>query len=533
VKNFKWSVLISTVLVTLGGYWGFSQGGLTGAVSAMYIVLVLAAIEVSLSFDNAVVNAGVLKDMNTFWRKMFLTVGIFVAVFGMRLVFPVAIVSVSANMGMLEVARLALDNPTEYSKQLSAHSAEVSMFGGIFLLMVFLSYFFDSEKDVHWVHWLESRMSKYGDVHYLIATIAMATVFLIYAVAPAEVATKVFIAGMSGIMTYVMVDVVGDYLGGDGEAVARSGAGAFLYLEVLDASFSFDGVIGAFAITNDIVIIMLGLGIGAFFVRSITIYLVEKGTLTEYRFLEHGAHYAIGALALIMLLSLKVHIPEVVTGLIGIALIALSVYASKKRMAVEGTDESIEGGQSTDHALPYSDFVVTRCSLTGSSAETVSSWKLTGLVAAVARDENAAVIEVTWIDGAHETVNMTELRSAMLAGHEVQRIKIAAEMHLVAYQKAYYDNEREDKTKPRYKLWHVGNDGKAQNVSEPLLAVEIADYVQMLSCTWYSTMAYVEYADTATFVDRQALEVSHLEGMESLTVERMNMDFRVLKVTPI
>ena len=343
MKNFKWSVLISTVLVALGGYWGFSQGGLTGAVSAMYIVLVLAAMEVSLSFDNAVVNAGVLKDMDAFWRKMFLTIGIFVAVFGMRLVFPVAIVSVSADMGMLEVARLALDNPAEYSKQLSAHNAEVSTFGGIFLLMVFLSYFFDSEKDVHWVHWLESRMSKY---------IAMATVFLIYAVVPAEIATKVFIAGMSGIMTYVMVDVVGDYLGGGGKAVARSGAGAFLYLEVLDASFSFDGVIGAFAITNDIVIIMLGLGIGAFFVRSITIYLVEKGTLTEYRFLEHGAHYAIGALALIMLLSLKVHIPEVVTGLIGIALIALSVYASKKRMAVEGTDESIDGGQSADPVFP-------------------------------------------------------------------------------------------------------------------------------------------------------------------------------------
>lgn len=328
MKNFKWSVLISTVLVALGGYWGYSQGGLTSALSAVYITLVLAAMEVSLSFDNAVVNAGVLKDMDAFWRKMFLTVGIFVAVFGMRLVFPVAIVSVSADMGMLEVARLALDNPAEYSKQLSAHSAEVSMFGGIFLLMVFLSYFFDSEKDVHWVHWLESRMSKYGDMHYLIATIAMVTVFFIYAIVPAEIATKVFIAGMSGIMTYVMVDVVGDYLGGDGEAVARSGAGAFLYLEVLDASFSFDGVIGAFAITNDIVIIMLGLGIGAFFVRSITVYLVKKGTLNKYRYLEHGAHYAIGALALIMLLSLKVHIPEVVTGLIGIALIALSVYAS-------------------------------------------------------------------------------------------------------------------------------------------------------------------------------------------------------------
>ena len=96
----------------------------------------------------------------------------------------------------------------------------------------------------------------------------------------------------------------------------------------MDASFSFDGVIGAFAITNDVVIIMLGLAIGAMFVRSMTIFLVEKGTLDEFVYLEHGAHYAIGALAIIMLLSMKFHIPEIVTGLIGIAFIVASVIAS-------------------------------------------------------------------------------------------------------------------------------------------------------------------------------------------------------------
>ena len=75
----------------------------------------------------------------------------------------------------------------------------------------------------------------------------------------------------------------------------------FLYLEVLDASFSFDGVIGAFAITNDIVLMALGLGIGAMYVRSLTVYLVRQGTLDDYVYLEHGAHYAIGALAVILL----------------------------------------------------------------------------------------------------------------------------------------------------------------------------------------------------------------------------------------
>jgi hypothetical protein len=103
---------------------------------------------------------------------------------------------------------------------------------------------------------------------------------------------------------------------------------SFLYLEVLDASFSFDGVIGAFAITQDVVIIMLGLAIGAMFVRSLTVYLVRQGTLDEYVFLEHGAHYAIGSLAAIMLASMSHHIPEIVTGLIGALFIGLSVYSS-------------------------------------------------------------------------------------------------------------------------------------------------------------------------------------------------------------
>src|SRR5207245_6010504 len=74
----------------------------------------------------------------------------------------------------------------------------------------------------------------------------------------------------------------------------------FLYLEVLDASFSFDGVVGAFAITSDPIIIAIGLGIGAMFIRSLTVYLVKKGTLAEYVYLEHGALYAIGALAILL-----------------------------------------------------------------------------------------------------------------------------------------------------------------------------------------------------------------------------------------
>jgi hypothetical protein len=110
--------------------------------------------------------------------------------------------------------------------------------------------------------------------------------------------------------------------------IVQSGAASFLYLEVLDASFSFDGVIGAFALSNNLFIIGIGLGVGAMFVRSLTIMLVERETLASYRYLEHGAFYAIIALAIMMFLSTVIHIPEVVTGLIGAGLIVTAFVDS-------------------------------------------------------------------------------------------------------------------------------------------------------------------------------------------------------------
>ncbi len=101
------------------------------------------------------------------------------------------------------------------------------------------------------------------------------------------------------------------------------------YPEVPDASFYFDGVIGAFAITSDPIIIALGLGlIGTMYVRSLTIFFVRKGTLQDYLYLEHGAHWAIGALAAILFISIGVHINEIITGLLGVAFIGAAFISS-------------------------------------------------------------------------------------------------------------------------------------------------------------------------------------------------------------
>lgn len=150
-------------------------------------------------------------------------------------------------------------------------------------------------------------------------------------VAPAE-QFQALTAGLVGLLVYLVMDAIGNLFETDNLATKAGAAGlaSFLYLEILDASFSLDGVIGAFALTKDIVLIAAGLTIGAIFVRSLTVMMVKKGTLEAYRFLEHGAHYGIGALAVIMLLSMNrdIHIPEVVTGLIGAGFIVLAVWAS-------------------------------------------------------------------------------------------------------------------------------------------------------------------------------------------------------------
>ncbi|AXQ27503.1 DUF475 domain-containing protein [Solimonas sp. K1W22B-7] len=332
MREFRLSFIVTAICVAAAAWWGHNSP--MGLLPAIWLVCVLAVLEVSLSFDNAVVNAGVLKDMSEFWRQLFLTVGILIAVFGMRLVFPIVIVSVSTGQGALPVMKMALENPEEYSALLNSAYPVIAAFGSMFLLLVFLKFLFDNEKDVHWLRWIETKLARAAKFDEVSVLIALGVIFSTRWWLPAELHLPVLGAGIAGIILYLAVDALGALFENEstGDAVVqgvqRAGFASFLYLEVLDASFSFDGVIGAFAITRDVVIIMLGLAIGAMFVRSMTVYLVHRGTLDQYIFLEHGAHYAIGVLAVIMLVGTVAHVPEVFTGLIGVAFIVASVWSS-------------------------------------------------------------------------------------------------------------------------------------------------------------------------------------------------------------
>jgi len=278
-----------------------------------------------------VVNASVLRNMTPIWRHRFLTWGIAIAVFGMRLVFPLVVVSVVAWVNPWEALRLAIFVPDEYARILTSAHVALGAFGGAFLGMVCLKYFFDSDKDIHWIVPLERQLARLGKVEAGALGIMMVALYTFSRYVPPEKSQEFLVAGIFGLVIFIAVDGIGSAMEvGEDEMknVHRASAASFVYLEVLDASFSFDGVIGAFALTNNLFIIAIGLGVGAMFVRSLTVMMVERGTLEAYRYLEHGAFWAIGALALLMLMGTVVDVPDAITGLIGAALIGLSLWSS-------------------------------------------------------------------------------------------------------------------------------------------------------------------------------------------------------------
>ncbi|MEV6110819.1 DUF475 domain-containing protein [Streptomyces sp. NPDC051940] len=370
LKTFGWSFAVTAL--------GLAAAFLYGSWEAFGLVAILSILEISLSFDNAVVNAGVLKKMSAFWQKMFLTIGILIAVFGMRLVFPVVIVAVTASLNPIDAIDLALNNHEKYEQLVTDAHPAIAAFGGMFLLMIFLEFIFD-EREHQWLGFIERPLSRIGRIDAISVCIALIAL-LVSAFAFAEHAHQyggehadkvetVLLAGIAGLITYLVVGGLSGHFENKieedeereheaEEEAARAGRTyelpklvgkaaffMFLYLEVLDASFSFDGVIGAFAVSNDPIVIALGLGIGAMYVRSLTVYLVRQGTLDDYVYLEHGAHYAIGALAALLLVTIRYEIPEVVTGLFGVALIAWSFWSSvrrNRRLAAEGAGEDEE-----------------------------------------------------------------------------------------------------------------------------------------------------------------------------------------------
>ena len=335
-EYFIESYVVTTLGLIFAFFWGEHMHSGSGF-ACVFVALVLGVLEVSLSFDNAVVNAMKLEKMSHLWRHRFLTWGIIIAVFGMRFLFPILVVSVFAKLKMIEVAKIALTDADKYAYYLHETHDPIVTFGGMFLIMLFLNYFFDNNKEVHWIRPIEKWLAHLDHMKGIEILISLLALLWTQRVVPQDGRISVMIAGIAGIITYLSIDGFTHYLEKHEhmrlekcsvQAAGCTGLVSFIYLELIDASFSLDGVLGAFAISKDIIVISIGLAIGAMFVRSLTIMLVEKKTLKQFLYLEHGAHWAIGALAILMLVSTVKELPEVVTGGIGLIFIIAALISS-------------------------------------------------------------------------------------------------------------------------------------------------------------------------------------------------------------
>lgn len=336
IESF-WVTIIGLIFAFLWGEHVLKGSGLI----CIFIAFVLGILEVSLSFDNAVVNATKLKTMSPKWRHRFLTWGIAIAVFGMRFLFPLLVVSIFAHISIIKVLDIALHNAHLYAHYLHQTHATIVTFGGTFLMMLFLGFFLNPKKEIDWLKPIEKLLKKAPESKILDTLIVLAILDIVQMFQPAPIRLSVIISGIAGILTFLGIDTISKKLeeieekqskklhcSNSVKPIACTGLISFLYLELIDASFSLDGVLGAFALSHDIIIITIGLAIGAVFVRSLTIMFVEKETLEEFIYLEHGAHWAIGILATLMFISTVKSVPEVVTGLSGLFLIVASLISS-------------------------------------------------------------------------------------------------------------------------------------------------------------------------------------------------------------
>jgi hypothetical protein len=360
LRTFRYALPVTIAVLVLAGIIGGPRDAA--------LVGILAILEISLSFDNAVINATVLERMSEKWQRIFLTVGIVIAVFGMRLVFPLAVVGIAGHISPVKVIQLALDHPDQYATKLTAAHPAIAAFGAMFLFMIFADFVFES-RDIVWLRPIENALARVGKLDNVSVIIALFALITVAETSAHAHAVQVLVSGAAGLGTYLLVNSLAEFteaegaeddedeqragIHGDAEAasaadplaakvparmLAKPGLFLFLYLEVLDASFSFDGVVGAFAVTDRLFIIAAGLGVGAMYIRSLTVYLVRRGTLAEYVYLEHGAHYAIGALAVLLTVSITVQVPDIITGLVGVgfigAALASSVAANRRRDAL-------------------------------------------------------------------------------------------------------------------------------------------------------------------------------------------------------
>ena len=299
-------------------------------VEGILIVAGLIVFEVVNSVDNAIVNASVLKTMSMLWRKRFLLIGILTSVFLVRFILPLIIVWLSVpTISGTDLFLAFTGQSTVAAEAIEGQKPLILMFGGVFLLFLYFHWLFLEKKEPLFIE--RFLKEKHGVWFFAFAAIILVLVMYL-----ARADSMVMLATAIGSATFfILYGLKQTAEESDRNLVQGAGnmsdASKFLYLEVLDMTFSFDGVIGAFAFTINLILILIGIGIGALVVRELTIRGID--TIAKYCYLKNGALTSIGFLGLFMIIeAFGIELPSVVPIVITFALVGLAFWLSQRKI---------------------------------------------------------------------------------------------------------------------------------------------------------------------------------------------------------
>jgi uncharacterized protein len=292
------------------------------------IVLGLVVFEVVNSVDNAVVNATVLKTMSVLWRKRFLFIGIITSVFLVRFLLPLVILGISVPNISLQEMFLAFTGQSDIAAQaIELQKPVILAFGGVFLLFLYLHWLFLEKKDPLYIE--RFIKEKHGAWFFAIASVLLVLIMYL-----ARANSNMMLAAAIGSATFFIVYGLKETAEKNEEHLVAGANGLsdlskFVYLEVLDATFSFDGVVGAFAFTINLLLILIGLGIGALVVRELTVKGIDS--ISKYKYLKNGALTSIGFLGIFMLIeSFTIELPAYIPTIITFLVIGVAFYQSHR-----------------------------------------------------------------------------------------------------------------------------------------------------------------------------------------------------------
>lgn len=265
----------------------------------MVVILGLCLFEIISSVDNAIVNAHVLKTLPGKYRKIFLLWGLLFAVFIVRGVLPFIIVWIAnPDLSIIQVITSTFSGSEAIRGYLDQSKPLLLLGGGLYLFFVFLSWLFLEEKK--YAFFVEGFIHRQGAWFYAFASLV--TVAVVYF--SLQQNPVLALAATIGVSAFFITDGFKKNAEANEKKLlspAMSAWSKILYLEILDASFSIDGVIGAFAFTLSVPLIILGNGLGAFVIRELTVRGVDL--INSLAYLKNGAMYSIGVLGAIMILE--------------------------------------------------------------------------------------------------------------------------------------------------------------------------------------------------------------------------------------